>query len=150
MNTKRLHTYNQKHVPSKSKITLGLTEELLRNDPCHCGSGKKFKECHMKSQWPREYFEVPINPATPTGSTVVEYRNGKWEKIPGISLAMTVYVVDPQYVYNDVVDLLKPLSSMTFLQEQQRRLNHKLSAIMYHSINFKKEEGIGLNTIQLQ
>ena len=95
-------------------ITLGLTEELLRNDPCHCGSGKKFKECHMKSQWPREYFEVPINPATPTGSTVVEYRNGKWEKIPGISLAMTVYVVDPQYVYNDVVDLLKPLSSMTF------------------------------------
>ena len=68
----------------------------------------------MKSQWPREYFEVRINPATPTGSTVVEYRNGKWENIPGISLAMTVYVVDPQYVYNDVVDLLKPLSSMTF------------------------------------
>jgi SEC-C motif domain protein len=23
-----------------------LTEKLGRNDPCHCGSGKKFKKCH--------------------------------------------------------------------------------------------------------
>ena len=22
---------------------------LGRNDPCHCGSGKKYKSCHMKS-----------------------------------------------------------------------------------------------------
>lgn len=107
--------------------TFVLTEELLRNDPCHCGSGKKFKKCHMKLQRPREYFEVPINPATPTGSAVVEFtKNGKWEKIPHVLLAMIVYVVDPKYVYNDVVGLLKPLSSMAYLQEQQRRLNHKL------------------------
>lgn len=27
-------------VPSQKKVTIG------RNDPCHCGSGKKFKKCH--------------------------------------------------------------------------------------------------------
>lgn len=29
-------------------------EKLGRNDPCPCGSGKKFKDCHMKvkgSSW---------------------------------------------------------------------------------------------------
>ncbi len=24
----------------------GVGEKLGRNDPCHCGSGKKFKACH--------------------------------------------------------------------------------------------------------
>lgn len=25
-------------------------EKLGRNDPCHCGSGKKYKNCHMNSE----------------------------------------------------------------------------------------------------
>ena len=24
-----------------------MTSELGRNDPCHCGSGKKYKACHL-------------------------------------------------------------------------------------------------------
>jgi hypothetical protein len=24
-----------------------VTSELRRNDPCHCGSGKKYKQCHL-------------------------------------------------------------------------------------------------------
>jgi len=24
-----------------------VTTELGRNDPCHCGSGKKYKQCHL-------------------------------------------------------------------------------------------------------
>lgn len=24
-----------------------MTTELGRNDPCHCGSGKKYKQCHL-------------------------------------------------------------------------------------------------------
>ena len=31
----------QKSAPVKREITLG------RNDPCWCGSGKKYKNCHM-------------------------------------------------------------------------------------------------------
>jgi uncharacterized protein YchJ len=25
------------------------TKDVGRNDPCHCGSGKKYKSCHMVS-----------------------------------------------------------------------------------------------------
>jgi hypothetical protein len=25
------------------------TTHLGRNDPCHCGSGKKYKQCHLES-----------------------------------------------------------------------------------------------------
>lgn len=25
-------------------------EKIGRNDPCHCGSGKKYKNCHMNSE----------------------------------------------------------------------------------------------------
>lgn len=25
-----------------------MAEKLNRNDPCHCGSGKKYKNCHMQ------------------------------------------------------------------------------------------------------
>jgi preprotein translocase subunit SecA len=30
--------------PKKEPIRVGL--KIGRNDPCHCGSGKKFKNCH--------------------------------------------------------------------------------------------------------
>jgi len=33
----------QAPMPVRVQKTLG------RNDPCHCGSGKKYKHCHMKS-----------------------------------------------------------------------------------------------------
>ncbi|MCA9561086.1 MAG: SEC-C domain-containing protein, partial [Myxococcales bacterium] len=25
----------------------GATVKIGRNDPCHCGSGKKYKKCHQ-------------------------------------------------------------------------------------------------------
>ncbi len=25
-----------------------MSEKIGRNDPCHCGSGKKYKNCHLK------------------------------------------------------------------------------------------------------
>ena len=36
--------------------------------------------------------------------------------------------------------MIGPLASVTSLQEYQRRLKHKLSAVRYHSDNFKKVE----------
>jgi hypothetical protein len=117
-----------------------LREEILRDEECPCGSKKKFKDCHMKNEWPREYFEIRLEPSASKGSTAVAYRDGKWEEMPGVSLAMTVYVIDPKYDYADVIDVIKPLSKLAHLQEYQRRLKHKLSAIRYHSDSFKKEE----------
>lgn len=37
---------NQKHTSEKPKNEQG--EVIGRNDPCYCGSGKKFKKCHGK------------------------------------------------------------------------------------------------------
>jgi len=42
--------------PPKSAMNLG------RNDPCWCGSGKKYKKCHYKSD--KVYFGVKIANAT--------------------------------------------------------------------------------------
>ena len=34
--------------------TVRKTTKLGRNDPCHCGSGKKYKQCHMKADQAEE------------------------------------------------------------------------------------------------
>jgi hypothetical protein len=57
-----------------------LRDEILRDEECPCGSGKKFKECHMKQEWPREYFDIRIDPLAPRGSTTVTYKDDKWEE----------------------------------------------------------------------
>ncbi len=30
-----------------------MNEKVGRNDPCPCGSGKKYKNCHLKDERPR-------------------------------------------------------------------------------------------------
>jgi uncharacterized protein YecA (UPF0149 family) len=35
------HAHHEPQVPFQR-----MTPKLGRNDPCHCGSGKKFKKCH--------------------------------------------------------------------------------------------------------
>ena len=41
------HVHGHHHVPQKPFVH-GATK-LSRNDPCSCGSGKKFKKCHGKN-----------------------------------------------------------------------------------------------------
>jgi len=36
----------EKKVPSKKGLKKESKEKLGRNDPCWCGSGKKWKKCH--------------------------------------------------------------------------------------------------------
>ena len=40
--------HNAHHAGPKSKPFVHGAEKLGRNDPCSCGSGKKFKKCHGK------------------------------------------------------------------------------------------------------
>src|SRR5438067_1070488 len=35
--------------------------DLGRNDPCHCGSGKKYKKCHMSSDEAAEHKVLEEN-----------------------------------------------------------------------------------------
>jgi uncharacterized protein len=41
-----IHRYFRKHAPSPVRSVLRAAPKIGRNDPCPCGSGKKYKKCH--------------------------------------------------------------------------------------------------------
>jgi len=45
-NTKHTHTHSNAKNEPKASLRISGTVKLGRNEPCHCGSGKKFKKCH--------------------------------------------------------------------------------------------------------
>jgi preprotein translocase subunit SecA len=47
MNTSRTDLVTNAGEP-KSKMPVHVEKQVGRNDPCPCGSGKKFKNCHGK------------------------------------------------------------------------------------------------------
>ena len=49
MNTSRTDLVTNSGEP-KSKMPVHVEKQIGRNDPCPCGSGKKFKNCHGKPQ----------------------------------------------------------------------------------------------------
>jgi len=49
MNTSRTDLVTNSGEP-KSKMPVHVEKQVGRNDPCPCGSGKKFKNCHGKPQ----------------------------------------------------------------------------------------------------
>ncbi|WP_251047712.1 SEC-C metal-binding domain-containing protein [Planococcus sp. ISL-110] len=38
----------QRYLKSKKEKTQAVSDKVGRNDPCPCGSGKKYKKCHGK------------------------------------------------------------------------------------------------------
>jgi hypothetical protein len=49
-----------------------VEKKVGRNDPCPCGSGKKFKQCHGKDAVP-EYHEKPKADLTGRLSSLMVY-----------------------------------------------------------------------------
>lgn len=54
-----------------------MVTEIGRNDPCHCGSGKKYKQCHLaadeaKARDARRQAEAeaPVEAPAPAGAGV--------------------------------------------------------------------------------
>ncbi len=47
---------NQSPTEVKKEPVRNLGKKVGRNDPCPCGSGKKFKACHMKKEGPSDPF----------------------------------------------------------------------------------------------
>jgi preprotein translocase subunit SecA len=56
--------------PVRSAKTLG------RNDPCHCGSGKKYKNCHLRADQGREPAPATAGSAPQTVAAVQKGGNG--------------------------------------------------------------------------
>jgi uncharacterized protein YecA (UPF0149 family) len=52
--------------------------KLRRNDPCWCGSGKKYKDCHMKSDLAGETSpQAPKQRVTAGAGTATDQRSGR-------------------------------------------------------------------------
>ncbi|MBA7611910.1 hypothetical protein ES703_19141 [subsurface metagenome] len=51
-------------------------EKLGRNNPCHCGSGKKYKKCHLESDlregkiYYKKMLSIPENESTLNSNTL--------------------------------------------------------------------------------
>lgn len=43
--TPHVHDENCQHHHHHHGVTIRNENKIGRNDPCHCGSGKKFKKC---------------------------------------------------------------------------------------------------------
>ena len=50
----------------KQQTVRHTTERPGRNDPCHCGSGKKYKHCHMKTDQQTDGAAAPQATRTPS------------------------------------------------------------------------------------
>ena len=112
-----------------------------RNDPCPCGSGKKYKHCHMKSFQPKESFQVKVSGGNIADNFHLESSDGKnWVKKPGRqTLRVTYYEPAPE-----IDDVIKPMLSRFpsnhLLYKRITRLQHKLYGIKYHIDNFRFQE----------
>lgn len=54
--------------------------ELGRNEPCHCGSGKKYKKCHLLKDEEKERKQLAKTVIKPTGETEEKPKGGQ----PGV------------------------------------------------------------------
>ena len=77
--------------PSSSPSTGAADEKVGRNEPCPCGSGKKFKRCHGVSAEPK--LTLPkMNPAASTGTETL----GAAPSVPGLPAGFDPSKLDPQ------------------------------------------------------
>lgn len=51
--------------------------ELGRNEPCHCGSGKKYKKCHLLKDEEKERKQLAKQVIKPTGETEEKPKGGQ-------------------------------------------------------------------------
>jgi hypothetical protein len=124
-----------------------LKEAPGRNEPCFCGSGRKYKDCHLKPFYPNEYFSCKIS-----GFDTIKFEN----RLP--NNYFEVGLVDVNYGSplpwdNEISKLLKIFTSVDLIENNRwenrvkhrlSKIHHKLHAVRYHIESFKNFES---NTI---
>ena len=53
-------------MPKVTKVKPVKTKKLGRNDPCHCGSGKKYKDCHLPIEEAARSHQLQLRQAQDT------------------------------------------------------------------------------------
>lgn len=136
-----------------------MTQALGRNDPCHCGSGNKFKKCHGRavsqgeSFLQGEFFELQV--LVPTGDMprAVVFKDGRWITVAegfGAAASVGFTTADMRYDSPDIrffrsnIIRLIPASRFAahqeFIIKQINEICHKLKSVNYHITELLKEE----------
>jgi hypothetical protein len=58
---------NRSDGGSQQPVRAASKGQLGRNDPCWCGSGKKYKQCHMRDDAGRAPASAPTGVGAPAG-----------------------------------------------------------------------------------
>jgi hypothetical protein len=121
-----------------------VNEKLGRNDICYCGSNKKYKDCHLRPYYPKEYFQAQIK----------EFDSIRFEnKAPEyISVGRIDVFLRDHYPWDgEISTVLKPFTEIVWdekdtwqnrIKKRVDKLYHKLNAMKYHTysfINFERE-----------
>ena len=120
-----------------------MSNDIGRNDPCFCGSGRKYKNCHLKPLLPKDFFQVEMKAFEIV--KMVEYR------LPPTIIAgpPTIYAHDPYPWGDEIIQILKLLNEIKWNENDKwqrhakgrvQKLYHKLNALKFHSIVFINEE----------
>lgn len=121
-----------------------------RNDPCPCQSGKKYKNCHMRTHEPKERFAVKVNDGNLAKGVHYESPDGvNWVPKPG-AMILRVFYEDTVHEEIDqlVIPIIKKAPNNSILQERIRKLRHKLYGIKYSLDNFIKNETAIIDKLQ--
>ena len=125
-----------------------MKRKIGRNDPCPCGSGRKYKNCCLRKDYrrrfvPIESFKVtPKNLPTETVGHHLESRNGgkTWERRPGL-LSVRLGIRATGGTRREIDELFGSIQKDGFAFGRELSLcSHKLYAVMYHIDNFVLEE----------
>lgn len=122
-----------------------------RNEPCPCGSGRKYKNCHLQPFYPQDYFDVEIK--------AFDLKNIIQSRLPeSIQLLdAKVSARDPMPWDNELVQLLGSLNQINWNENDRwqkyakgrvNKLRHKLDALKFHSAVFKNEETVSEQQIK--
>lgn len=118
--------------------------EVGRNELCPCGSGRKYKFCHLKPYSPTEHFAAAIKAFEI--SKRVDYRLPPSIQVIDVP---TIVTEDPSSWNNEVNEILAPLNRLSLNKEDKwqkyaigriQKLHHKLNAIKFHQTVFLQEE----------
>jgi hypothetical protein len=115
-----------------------------RNDPCPCGSGRKYKNCHLKPFYPKESFEVKVKACDPYNPIKIDIPKEIME-IDDIK----IYVRDPLPRHNEIIQVLNILNQINWNEKDRwqkyakgriQKLFHKLDALKFFMSVFVIEE----------
>jgi hypothetical protein len=130
-----------------------MSKEVGRNEPCPCGSGRKYKKCCMSKKrplLPQESFKVPFKKTIEQGDPKLKQNNSAVYPWGKIELQLQVVTHFPDFNLEEIEEIYKVGPKYKVPPPGCGELDfyglgactHKLYAVRYHMENFAREEQV--------